>query len=107
MQSLLRNLKHGARRLAGAPTFTVVAILTLALGVGANTAIVSVIQAVLLNPSGITDPATLASFHTRYTQLNLPSIGVSLPDFVDAQSMKSVVSSAALSDQGSFNARLG
>jgi predicted permease len=94
------------RRLVRTPTFSIVSILTLALGVGANTAIVSVIQAVLLNPSGISDPGTLASFHTKYTQLNLPSIGVSVPDFTDAQSIKSIVSSAALSDQSSFNATL-
>jgi predicted permease len=75
--------------------------------VGANTAIVSVIQAVLLNPSGVKDPGTLASFHTKYTQLNLPSISVSVPDFADAQSLKSIVSSAALSDQNSLNARVG
>jgi hypothetical protein len=106
MLSLLRNLRHGMRRLVRTPTFTIVSILTLALGVGANTAIVSVIQAVLLNPSGISDPGTLASFHTKYTQLNLPSIGVSVPDFADAQSIKSIVSSA-LSYQDSFNATLG
>jgi len=107
MQSFLRNLKHGMRRLLHSPTFTIVSILTLALGVGANTAIVSVIQAVLLNPSGVGDPGTLISFHTKYTQLNLPSIGVSAPDFADALSLKSIVSSAALSDRSSFNARLG
>lgn len=107
MESFLRNLQQGMRRLAHAPTFTIVSILTLALGVGANTAIFSVIQAVLLHPAGISDPATLASFHTRYTQLNLASIGVSVPDFADAQSLKSLVSAAALSDQDSVNARLG
>ena len=107
MPSWLRNLKHGVRRLLRTPTFTIVSILTLALGVGANTAIVSVIQAVLLHPSGVGDPQSLASFHTRYTQLNLPSIGVSTPDFTDVQSLKSIVSSAALSDQGSSNATVG
>jgi predicted permease len=95
------------RRLLHAPTFSIVAILTLTLGIGANISIFSVIQAVLLHPAGITDPETLASFHTRYTHLNLPNIGVSVPDFRDAQSLKSIVSSAALSDQGSFNATLG
>ena len=107
MQSFLVNLKQGMRRLAHAPTFTVVSILTLALGVGANTSIFSVIQAVLLQPAGISHPETVASFHTRYTQLNLASIGVSVPDFADAQSLKTIVSEAALSDQGSFNATFG
>jgi predicted permease len=107
MHSILRNLRHGARRLLRTPTFTIVSILTLALGVGANTAIVSLIQAVLLTPSGVGDPETLASFHTKYTQLNLPSIGVSTPDYLDARSLHSLVSSAAMSQQGQFNAQVG
>ncbi|HMF65932.1 MAG TPA: ABC transporter permease [Edaphobacter sp.] len=104
MQTLLGNIRYGLRQLRNAPTFTVVAVLTLALGVGANTAIFSVIQAVLLHPAGISEPERVASFHVRYTQLNMPSIGVSVPDFKDAQSLTGVVDSAALSRQASFNA---
>jgi predicted permease len=92
------------RQLFRAPTFTIVTILTLALGVGANTAIFSVIQAVLLHPSGVQDPERVASFHAKYTQLNLPSIGVSAPDFADAQSMHGLVDTAAMVQQASFNA---
>ncbi|MEO6909914.1 MAG: ABC transporter permease [Edaphobacter sp.] len=103
MQSLLGNIRYGLRQLRNAPTFTVVAILTLALGVGANTAIFSVIQAVLLHPAGISEPDRVASFHVRYTQLNMPSIGVSAPDFKDAQSLTGLVDSAAISQQSSFN----
>ena len=87
---MLENLRYAVRQLFRAPTFTIVTILTLALGVGANTAIFSVIQAVLLHPSGVQDPERVASFHAKYTQLNLPSIGVSAPDFQDAQSMHEV-----------------
>jgi len=104
MQTLLGNIRYGLRQLRNAPTFTVVAVLTLALGVGANTAIFSVIQAVLLHPAGISEPERVASFHVRYAQLNMPSIGVSVPDFKDAQSLTGVVESAALSQQVSFNA---
>jgi predicted permease len=92
------------RQLFRAPTFTIVTILTLALGVGANTAIFSVIQAVLLHPSGVQDPESVASFHAKYTQLNLPSIGVSAPDFADAQSMHGLVDTAAMVQAASFNA---
>ncbi len=101
---MLENLRYAVRQLFHAPTFTIVTILTLALGVGANTAIFSVIQAVLLHPSGVQDPERVASFHGKYTQLNLPSIGVSAPDFADAQSMHSLVDTAAMVQSASFNA---
>jgi len=103
MQKLLQDLRYGLRQLGRSPTFTAVAILTLTLGVGANTAIFSVIQAVLLHPAGISEPERVASFHTRYTQLNLPSIGVSVPNFRDAQSLTTLVDSAAISNVASFN----
>ncbi|HEY1993980.1 MAG TPA: ABC transporter permease [Edaphobacter sp.] len=101
---MIENLRYAVRQLFRAPTFTIVTILTLALGVGANTAIFSVIQAVLLHPSGVQDPERVASFHGKYTQLNLPSIGVSAPDFADAQTLKGLVDAAALSQGVSFNA---
>src|SRR5437868_592928 len=100
----MENLRYAVRQLFRAPTFTIVTILTLALGVGANTAIFSVIQAVLLHPSGVQDPERVASFHAKYTQLNLPSIGVSAPDFADAQSMHGLVDTAAMVQAASFNA---
>ncbi len=101
---MLENLRFAMRQLFRAPTFTIVTILTLALGVGANTAIFSVIQAVLLHPSGVQDPERVASFHAKYTQLNLPSIGVSAPDFADAQSLHGLVDTAAMVQAASFNA---
>jgi predicted permease len=101
---VLENLRYAVRQLFRAPTFAIVTILTLALGVGANTAIFSVIQAVLLHPSGVQDPERVASFHGKYTQLNLPSIGVSAPDFADAQSMHGLVDTAAMVQSASFNA---
>ena len=102
---LLTNLRQALLRLLHAPLFTIIAVLTLTLGIGANTAIFSVIQGVLLHPAGVADPASLVSFHARYTQLNLPSIGVSAPDQADAASLSSQVSSSAMYDEQSFNAQ--
>jgi len=104
METVLGNLRYAVRQLLRTPTFTIVTVLTLALGVGANTAIFSVIQAVLLHPAGVENPETVASFHTRYTQLNLPSIGVSAPDLADAESLHGIVDSAAMVKASSFNA---
>jgi predicted permease len=98
------DLRFAVRQLFRAPTFAIVTILTLALGVGANTAIFSVVQAVLLHPSGVQDPERVASFHAKYTQLNLPMIGVSVPDFADARSMTGMVDKAAMMQPVSFNA---
>ncbi|HUZ96164.1 MAG TPA: ABC transporter permease, partial [Edaphobacter sp.] len=100
---MLGNIRYGLRQLRNAPTFTVVAVLTLALGVGANTAIFSVVQAVLLHPAGISQPERVVSLHARYTQLNMPSIGVSVPDFKDAQSLTTIVDAAAIGQSTSFN----
>lgn len=54
---------------------------------------------------GVEDPASLVSFHTRYTELNLPRMGVSAPDQADGASLSSLVASSALADEQSFNAQ--
>ena len=64
MSTLLQDLKFGARLLAKAPGFTVIAALSLALGIGANTTIFTLINAVLLNPLPVEDPSQLVSVWT-------------------------------------------
>ncbi|MGA9770151.1 MAG: ABC transporter permease [Blastocatellia bacterium] len=81
MQSLLQDLRYGARMLAKKPGFAFVAIITLTLGIGANTAIFSVVNAVLLRPLPYSEPDRLVWLTERSEEI--PSRWVSYPNFLD------------------------
>ena len=66
MESFLQDLKHSIRMFLNSPGFTLTAVLALALGVGANTAIFSVINTVLLRPMPYPDPDRFVFFTTVY-----------------------------------------
>jgi predicted permease len=103
MATLLRDLRYGFRMLAKNLGFTAVAVLSLALGIGANTIIFSVINELFLHPTGIRDPEHLFAVRVKYDKLNLKSIVISAPDFKDVQDSKRVFSSAAAEYQENFN----
>src|SRR5690348_15397550 len=64
MESVWRDLKYGFRTLARTPGFTIVAVLSLALGIGANTAIFTLTNAVFLNPLPVKEPARVLELFT-------------------------------------------
>ncbi len=102
--NLLADLRLALRRLGNHPGFTVTTILTLALAIGANTAIFSVIDAVLMHPSGVDAPGRLAVMRTHYSHLGLDFPVVSVPDYTDAASLTHQVESAAIGNLAGYNA---
>jgi len=90
-----RDFRYALRMLQRSPGFTAVAVLTLALGIGANTAIFSVINSVLLSPLPYHDPGGLVMVWESNSQHPNPHNTVSPPNFLDWQSRSTVFSSMA------------
>jgi len=100
---ILRDLRHAFFQLLRMPGFTLTAIFTLALGIGANTAIFSVVNAVLRHPAGVDHPERVAIQNTRYRKLNMDFPGVSVPDYADTAALHDLVEAAAIEQGASFN----
>jgi putative ABC transport system permease protein len=95
MQTLLGDLRYGARMLIKKPGFTLVAVITLALGIGANTAIFSVVNAVLLRPLPYPDPDRLVALWIARPERATTSRPVSTPDFEDWRAQNGVFEAMA------------
>src|SRR5271167_1950620 len=112
MDRLFQDLIVSFRRLRSSPGFTAAAIVTLALGIGANTTIFSLVNAVVFRPFGVERQNELVSINMRTSKAQFPSL--SYPDYKDYRDRNTVLSGLALyrfvavnlSRAGGGNARL-
>ena len=95
MQTLWQDIRYALRMLRKSPGFTAVAVLTLALGIGANTAIFSVVNTVLLRPLPFKNSSQLVNLWSRSTLFDFPDLGSSLPDIADVRQQNTVFSHIA------------
>jgi predicted permease len=102
---LIQDLRFALRQMRKRPGFTAVVVLTMALGIGANAAIFSVLDAVLLRPLPYSHPEQLVKVWSRFTGIGLPNDQnwVSAPEFRDFQQQNRSFSDLAAIAGGSFN----
>ena len=103
VESLLQDLRYGLRMLRHKPFFTAVAVLTLALGVGATTAMFSVVNAVLLRSLPYRDPSRLVRIFFNAPGLGLRDMPYSMPEFEDLKARSGVFEELSTVGGGSVN----
>jgi predicted permease len=101
--SLLQDLRYALRTLASQPMFALVAVLTLALGIGANTAIFSVIHGMYLRPLPYAGGERLVSVYNTYPKMGLEFAGTSIPDYLDRRGHAPSLEDLAMYTGGSYN----
>jgi len=100
LETLGQDIRYALRMILKNPTFSVIAVLSLALGIGANTTIFTVVNAVLLNPLPVKDISRLVQMDTvdtktMVTQANATKLGLSYPNFQDYERQNQVFTGLA------------
>src|SRR4026208_1441362 len=98
---MLTELRYAIRMLIKSPAFSVIAIAALALGIGANTAIFSIVNAVLLRPLPYPEPAKLLLLRERMPHFETGA--VSYPNYLDWRAMQRSLTDVALFRRQSMN----
>jgi putative ABC transport system permease protein len=92
----MQDLRYALRALRKQPIFTLVAVLTLTLGIGANTAIFSLLYQILLRPLPYPDADRLVFVWNTYPGINLAQASVSIPDYIDRRTQAPAIEDATL-----------
>ena len=103
MTTFITDIAYAARTLRRSPGFTLTAVLTLALGIGANTAIFGVVNATLLRPLPFPHPERIVAIQNQYKAIGLDSAAASVPDYIDYRKQRHLFSEVAAIDTGDFN----
>ncbi|HVU32790.1 MAG TPA: ABC transporter permease, partial [Opitutaceae bacterium] len=100
---MLTDVRFVLRQLAKSPGFTAIAILTLALCIGANSAIFSAVRAILLKPYPWPESERLVYCYNTYPRMGLENAGVSIPDYLDRRAGVAGFADSALYHPSDFN----
>jgi predicted permease len=92
----MQDIRYAIRALRKQPIFTLVAVLTLTLGIGANTAIFSLLYQILLKPLPYPEPDRLVFIWNSYPLTGLPQASVSIPDYIDRKTQAPAIEDATL-----------
>src|SRR5215475_13348637 len=107
MQTLLQDMRYSARMLFENPGFTLIVLFTLALGIGANTVIFSVVNTVLLRPLPFKRADRLVRLNESNPERGWPIFGVSHPNFLDWRALNQTFEGMAATTTASFNLSAG
>jgi predicted permease len=107
MERFLQDIRFAVRSLLRARGFTAVALLTLTLGIGANTAIFSVVNGVLLRPLGYPQPEQLMYLTTQFPSLGFPQFWVSPPEYLEFREMNRSFTAVGAYTTGEANLTAG
>lgn len=100
---MMQSIRLALRSLAKSPGFAITAVSILALGAGANTAVFGLVNQLLLNPPGISEPERVMAVRAAYDNLGMRSISISGPDFGDVRDARDTFESVAIMQGGSMN----
>jgi predicted permease len=95
-EGIMQDIRYALRSLRKQPVFTLVALLTLTLGIGANTAIFSLLYQLLLRPLPYPEADRLVFVWNTYPLMNLPKASVSIPDYLDRKARAPAIEDATL-----------